>query len=67
VTIDGLKDEFSSRIKSPPDDWDVVTKTVFPSAPKAKEINKKIGQIKADLERHFDWFRHGKKLLSRKQ
>jgi hypothetical protein len=61
------KMNFHLVLSPPPDDWDVVTKTVFPSAPKAKEINKKIGQIKADLERHFDWFRHGKKLLSRKQ
>ena len=54
ITIDGLKDEFSSGIQILPDDWNAKTKTVYPTTPNSKQINKKLGQIKADLERHFD-------------
>lgn len=54
ITIDGFKDEFSTGIKVLLEQWDNKTKTVFTFVPNHKLINKKIGQIKADLERHFD-------------
>src|SRR6266542_3141716 len=54
VTIDGFKDEFSSGIKVLAGQWDKKTKSVFTSTPNHKSINKKIGQIKADMERQFD-------------
>ncbi|THU37032.1 hypothetical protein FAM09_18940 [Niastella caeni] len=54
VTIDGLEDEISPGCKVLNDDWDFESKTVQPSHPDQKDINKKLGQMKTDLERHFD-------------
>jgi hypothetical protein len=54
VTVDGLKDEFSSGIQIPPKDWNREAKTVFESSPNFKTITKKLKQIEVDLERCFD-------------
>ncbi len=54
VTIDGLKDEFSSGYKICAADWDNETKRVLPTDPNCKQLNKKLNQLKTDLERHFD-------------
>jgi integrase len=55
ITIDGLKNERVVRgVKILPDHWDHEKKVVKAEAPKAKEFNKKITRMRADLERHFD-------------
>ncbi|SDF63732.1 Site-specific recombinase XerD [Dyadobacter soli] len=53
ITIDGLSDEISTGLKAPVEHWDIKTKTVLYSAPKAKIINQKIHQVEFDLDRHF--------------
>lgn len=54
VTIDGLDDEISTGCKILYDDWDTNNKSVLPSCRDHKAINKKLGQMKTDLQRHFD-------------
>ena len=54
ITIDGLSDDISSGCKLLDTDWDVETKQVLDTDKSHKKINKTLGQIKADLERHFD-------------
>jgi len=54
LTIDGLQEEMSLAIKIHPDHWDNAQKLVLPADPTYKALNKKIGQVKSDLERHFD-------------
>ena len=54
ITIDGLRDEFSTGLTVPFGEWNTKTKTVSTSTPGYKTINKQLGQIKADVERHFD-------------
>lgn len=54
ITIDGLRDEFSTGLTVRAGEWNVKTKTVSTSTPGHKTINKQLGQIKADMERHFD-------------
>ncbi len=54
ITIDGLKDEFSLGCKVLSDHWENKTKTVLARDPDFKAINKEIGQVKVDIERHFD-------------
>jgi integrase len=54
VTIDGLKDVISTGCKVLPEHWHTKTKQVLPADKSSKQINKKLGQIKADLERKFD-------------
>ncbi|MBN8877734.1 MAG: site-specific integrase [Sphingobacteriales bacterium] len=55
VTITGVgDDEMSTGCKVLYDQWDDENKEVLPVHPSHKLFNKKLGQIKADLERHFD-------------
>lgn len=54
VTIDGLEDEMSTGFKVLNDEWDHANKQVLSDNPNHKAYNKKIGQIRTDLERHFD-------------
>lgn len=54
VTIDGIKDEISTGCRITSKNWDNGTKTVISRDTDAKKINKKIAQLKVDLERHFD-------------
>ncbi len=54
ITIDGFEDQISLGCKILPCDWDNTTKTVRATEPNSKIINKKIGQAKTDIERHFD-------------
>lgn len=54
VTIDGLKDEIAMGFNVLSDDWSNDTKMVRSADSRYKVLNKKIGQTKADLERHFD-------------
>lgn len=58
ITIDGLKNERVVRgVKILPDHWDQEKKVVKAGEPKAKEFNKKIALMQADLQRHFDLVR----------
>ena len=50
LTIDGLHGEMSLAIKIHPDHWDNAQKIVLPADPAHKALNKKLGQVKADLE-----------------
>lgn len=54
ITIDGLKEEISTGYKVQFDDWDPDTKTIKNLHPDHKAINKKLGQMETDLQRHFD-------------
>ena len=54
LTIDGLKVAMSAGFKVLSENWDSKTKTVKSADRRHKTLNKKIGQVKADLERHFD-------------
>ncbi|OMP74967.1 Arm DNA-binding domain-containing protein [[Flexibacter] sp. ATCC 35208] len=54
VTIDGLADDISTGCKISEHSWDTINKQVLPTAPSHKQTNKTLGQIKSDLERHFD-------------
>src|SRR5688500_12786944 len=54
VTIDGLQDEISTGCKVYDKDWDNVTKAVTSKDGEAKKINKKLAQLKVDVERHYD-------------
>jgi hypothetical protein len=53
ITIDGLKEELATGIKVRFDDWDSETKSILRSNADWKKSNKKIEQIRVDLERHF--------------
>jgi hypothetical protein len=54
ITIDGLNVVTSLGFKVLSENWDVETKTVKSADNRHKILNKKIGQVKADVERHFD-------------
>jgi len=54
VTIDGLQEEMSVGLKVLENHWTNDSKTVKSCDSHHKILNKKIGQIKADIERHFD-------------
>jgi integrase len=55
ITIDGLKKEKAVKgVRIIPGHWDPENKVVLSDDPKSKSLNKKIGQMKTDLERHFD-------------
>ncbi len=55
VTISGAgKEEFSTSYRVLDSEWDDENKLVLPSNPQHKTYNKKISQMKTDLERHFD-------------
>jgi len=54
VTIDGLEAEISMGCKILPCEWDNASKKLISDDPYAKMINKKLGQTKTDIERHFD-------------
>jgi hypothetical protein len=55
VTITGVgDDEMSTGCKVLYEQWDDDNKEVKSTHPYYKQFNKKLGQIKADLERHFD-------------
>ena len=54
VTIDGQENEFSTGIKILYEHWNDEEKAVLPSNPEYKLFNKKLGQFKTDIERHFD-------------
>lgn len=54
ITIDGLAEEISLGFKVLEADWDCENKIVRPTDRQYKNTNKRIGQAKADLERHFD-------------
>lgn len=54
VTIDGQHAAFSLGCKILPSQWNNTYQKVTADNPNAKSINKKIGQTKADIERHFD-------------
>lgn len=45
ITIDGLRDEFSTGLSAPTGEWNVKTKTVSTSTPGHKTNNKQLGQI----------------------
>ena len=63
VTIDGLHAAFSLGCKILPSQWNN-TYQKWRSNPNAKLINKKIGQTKADIERHFDLTRAQQKIAA---
>lgn len=54
ITIDGMAEDLSLGVKVLEVDWDSENKIVRATDRSSKIINKKIGQAKADLERHFD-------------
>ncbi|WP_298741004.1 phage integrase SAM-like domain-containing protein [uncultured Chitinophaga sp.] len=55
VTIDGFWKEISTSFcKVFYEHWNDKLKEVLPDNPDHKTLNKKLGQMKADLERHFD-------------
>ena len=54
ITIDGLAEDMSLGCKVLETDWDCENKIVRPTDRLYKVLNKKIGQAKADIERHFD-------------
>jgi site-specific recombinase XerD len=54
VTIDGLDDEISTSCYIRYDDWESEKKIVLSTCPDHTMINKKLRQMKTDLERHFD-------------
>jgi hypothetical protein len=54
VTIDGLDDEISTSCYIRFDDWDNDNKIVLSTCADHKKFNKKLGQMKTDLQRHFD-------------
>ncbi|OQP49290.1 hypothetical protein A4H97_28515 [Niastella yeongjuensis] len=54
VTIDGLSDEISTGCYIKYDDWESDKKIVLSTCPDHTKINKKLRQMKTDLERHFD-------------
>jgi hypothetical protein len=54
LTTDGLKANMSLGFRIHSDNWDSDSKTVKSGDNRQKTLNKKIGQVKADLERHFD-------------
>ena len=53
ITIDGAEEEISLGRKSLPKFWDNKVKLVTEGSIDARITNQKIGQIRADLERHF--------------
>ena len=55
ITIDGLEDERSTGVRVVDHQWDTDTKQVLSTNPFYKAYNKKLGQMKTDLERHFDF------------
>ena len=55
ITIDGLEDERSTGVKVLDHQWDTDGKQVVSTNPFHKGYNKKLWQMKADLERHFDF------------
>ncbi len=55
VTVDGLKYERSTGLKVLDTQWDNEVKQVLSTNPFYKAYNKKLGQMKTDLERHFDF------------
>jgi integrase len=63
VTIDGLHAEISLGCKVLPCHWDNTNKKLISDDPNAKMINKKIGQTKTDIERHFDLV-HAKQMIA---
>ena len=54
ITIDGLKDEISTGCKANLKHWNKNSKTVTAGDPDFRKVNKKLLQLKVDLERHFD-------------
>jgi integrase len=54
ITIDGIKDEMPAGCKVLKEDWNKKTKQVLDTDKDFKKANKTLGQIKTDLERHFD-------------
>ncbi len=54
VTIDGMEDEMSTGCKILYEQWDEENKQVTPDNPLFKAYNKKLEQIKTDLEHRFD-------------
>jgi hypothetical protein len=54
ITIDGVLEEMSTGLSLLPFHWDNATKMALDCEPDYNAINKRIGQIKADLEKHFD-------------
>src|SRR6185437_16808148 len=66
VTIDGLHAAFSLGCKILPSQWNNTYQKVTADNPNAKSINKKIGQTKADLERHFDLIHAQQKIATPK-
>ncbi len=54
ITIDGLKEEISTGCKANLKHWDKNSKTVTAGDPDFRKVNKKLLQLRVDLERHFD-------------
>lgn len=54
VTIDGFWEEFSSGVRIEYGSWDVEAKKVKEEFADHKTINRKLSEIKVDLDRHFD-------------
>lgn len=54
IAIDGMAEDLSLGVKVLEVDWDCGNKIFRPTDRSYKVTNKKIGQTKADLERHFD-------------
>src|SRR5258708_1289043 len=63
VTIDGLQAEISLGCKILACQWDNTNKKLISEDDNAKMINKKIGQAKTDIERHFDLI-HAKQMIA---
>ena len=55
MTVDGLQYEKSAGLKVLNHQWDHEVKQVLPANPFYKAYNKKLGQMKTDLERHFNF------------
>ncbi|WP_142687775.1 Arm DNA-binding domain-containing protein [Chitinophaga polysaccharea] len=53
ITIDGLDDELSTSRKVLPEHWDNQLKIVTDPSPEGRKTNKKIIEMRTDLELHF--------------
>ncbi|MDF2191399.1 site-specific integrase [Paraflavitalea sp. CAU 1676] len=64
ITIDGLTDEVSLQVRVKDADWDLKTKSVFPTAENYRTINDRINAARVDIQRYFDLIRLTKGLAT---
>lgn len=64
LTIDGLKEERSTKIWIDPEHWDNKTKQVLSADSNAKALNDELSDTKSDLKRHYDILKAGEGLVT---